>query len=559
MPRVSTPRTDVIAELGEQLRFNPRRALLRCLDRIDELAAQIDDDAVYPEDFVVFRITGYRPDVAEPRLLPGAALRGDLSALAERVSEAAGLTERDLEHACETVASLTARWGVTRRTLERYRRLGLIARRVDLGSGRRVLVFGRAGVEAFERRHADRLGRAARFSRMPEPLERDLARRAARYRTRLGWSLNRVAERLAARTGRSPEGVRRALRRLDRARPDPLFPEPGPPTRREQLLAVRAAARGVEPALLAQRTGRRKSAVVRALHEGRADMLRALDLPAAATSPTPPDPVPATDSPFAREGLLIKAPRDLAGLISQLRERVTPDAKAERARAAAYRALVSTAGARVRALPAASVSGPELDEIETALRWAATLKRVLVRSQMRLAIDTLEQRLGGPLDALPPARARSLALGAIGVVAEGVDRFDPARGGRLAAPVSLGLGRWTAGVPDVAPAPDAGRATRRVPQGVPVPDWTRRVVAWDWLLPDPRLPTVLHRLDDADRALLTRRFGLDGTPPQTLARIAADTDRRPVHLARAERRAIRHALAAAREPRNPAPAAPGSE
>lgn len=550
MPKVSTPRTDVIAELGEQLRFGSRRTLLRHLDRIEELAVQIEDDGVYPEDFVVFRVSGYRPETSAGRMLAGAALRGDLSALAERLSESAGLTEADLGEGCETVATLMDRWGVTRKTIERYRRLGLVARRVDLGSGRRALVFGRAVVEAFERRHTERLGRAARFTRVSGAEAERMARRAARYRARLGWSLNRVAHRLASRTGRSPEGVRQLLRRADRGRADPVFPEPGPPTARERLLAVRAVRRGVEPALLARRWGRRKSAVLRALHEGRADLLRSLELPDGSS----PDPGPAVHAAPAREGLGVDAPGDLGGLISRMRERAAPVAVEERARAAAYRALVGAAGARIAALPPASAAGPDLDEIETMLRWAAMLKVCLVASQLRLGIDTLEQRLGGPLESLAPARASELAMGLIGVIGEGVDRFDPSRGGRLAAPVSLALGRWCARVPDAAHAAEPGRAARRMPAGVPAPDWTRRVAPWQaWLACDPRVPGMLARLAPDERALLERRFGLDGSAPETLAAVAARLGLRAVHLARAERRAVRRALGLSRKQGDDAP------
>lgn len=542
MPRLTQPRTDVIAELGEQLRFASKRTLMRHLDRVEELAPQIDPEGLYPEDFVVFRVTAYRPEIDEPRLVPGAALLGDLSALAERLSESAGLTHDDIPDPVETVASLTERWRVTRRTLERYRRLGLIARRVDLGSGRRALVFGRPGVEAFERRNAERLGRARGFARLSDAELDRLWRRAQRYRARTGWSLNRVAQRLAARSGRSPEGVRRALRRLDRD--GRVFPEPGPPAPRERLLAVRAVARGVEPALLARRTGRRKSAVLRALNDGRADLLRALDLPAG-----PPDPSPALGSVHARTDLLTPAPADLNALIAQMRERITPVGVEERARAAAYRALVLACGSRINALPTASVPGPDLDEIETMLRWAALLKAALVRTQLRLALDTLEQRLGGPLDTLPPARAAELAARAIAAVGEAVDRFDPARGGRLAAPVALGVSRWASGIPDVAHPPEPGRAARRAPSGVPVVDWTRRVAPWQrWLAPDPRLGGVLGRLDPEERDLLTRRFALGGSPPETLESIAQAVGKHAVHLARAERRGVRRALALTREP-----------
>lgn len=543
MPRVSVPRTELIAELGEQLRFTAKRVLVRHLDAIDELALQVDPEGMYPEDFVVFRVTGYRPDINEPRLIPGEALRGDLSALAERLSESAGLTEADLHEPVETILSLTERWGVTRRTLERYRRLGLVARRVDLGSGRRALVFSRAGIEAFERVHADRLEKAAGFARLGDAELQAIWSRARRYRSRLGWSLNRVAQRISAQTGRSPEGVRRVLKRMDRNAADPVFPEPGPPTRQDRMLAVRAVRRGIEPITIAKRTSRRKNAISRALNDGRADLLRSLELPAtdSATSTIPSGPMVESD-------LLVHAPIHLVELIERMRERVTPVAVAERVRGAAYRALVRSAARAIEDLPSSTVSGAVLDEIETSLRWASMLKAVLVSTQLRLAIDTLEGRLGGPLETLPPGRAGQLAKGAISSVGEAVDRFDPSRGGRLAAPAAIALQRWCSHVPDVAAPTEPGRAARRAPAGVVVPDWTRRLAPWQvWLDPDPRIAGVLGLLEEEERLLLVQRFGLLGDRPMTLDEIARSNGKQSVHLARAERRAIRHALRAFRE------------
>jgi hypothetical protein len=57
---------------------------------------------------------------------------------------------------------------------------------------------------------------------------------------------------------------------------------------------------------------------------------------------------------------------------------------------------------------------------------------------------------------------------------------------------------------------------------------------------------VLERLGAEDRALLVRRFGLDGAAPETLEAIAAARGLRAVHLARGERRAVRRALGLAR-------------
>ncbi|HCT43892.1 MAG TPA: hypothetical protein DF699_01605, partial [Phycisphaerales bacterium] len=168
MPAVSKARTPSIAQLARELGYASKPTLLRHLAHIDELGPQIDPEQLYPHDWIVFRVTGYRPDINNPDLIPGEALRGDLSALAESISEAAGLTPDDIPPEHETINSLAARWGVSRKTIERYRRLGLIARRIDLGSGRRKVVFLRPTVEWFETMNKDRLGQASRFDRIPQ-------------------------------------------------------------------------------------------------------------------------------------------------------------------------------------------------------------------------------------------------------------------------------------------------------------------------------------------------------------------------------------------------------
>ena len=81
MPRLSTLRAGALADLAEQLRYAPAPAVRRYLQNIDGLAREVDPATAYPEEFVVFRVTGFRPDGAGAGVLPGEALLADLSAL----------------------------------------------------------------------------------------------------------------------------------------------------------------------------------------------------------------------------------------------------------------------------------------------------------------------------------------------------------------------------------------------------------------------------------------------------------------------------------------------
>ncbi len=91
MPPLPRLRVSALGELAKQLRFAPREALLRDIERAEALAGEIDPERTYPEDWIVFRITGYRARIDEPAQVVGAALLGDLSALLRRFAGAAGM------------------------------------------------------------------------------------------------------------------------------------------------------------------------------------------------------------------------------------------------------------------------------------------------------------------------------------------------------------------------------------------------------------------------------------------------------------------------------------
>ncbi len=546
MPAVSKARTPSIAQLARELGYASKPTLIRHLARIDELAPQIDPEQLYPQDWVVFRVTGYRPDISEPDLIPGEALRGDLSALAESISEAAGLTPIDIPADHETIDSLAQRWGVSRKSIERYRRLGLIARRIDLGSGRRRVVFLKPSVDWFQTMNEHRLGRAAQFQRIGEHELARFRRWAQRYHRSLGWSCSQCAARIAQRTGHSHEGVRKALLRIDAARKPAIFDEPGPAGQREGLLAIRATMRGIEPREIARRSDRRVSAIGRAARLARLRLLRDLGLPTA-TADQPQLGSLLQSQPLQQIERVI-AHRDLGLLIESMRVRPPSVAYEEQVRARAVYELMHRCGQRIDQLNERAPSGSAIDAVETDLRLITMLKVALLQSQMTLVLSSIESRLGGPIDTLMPARAAHLVLGGISAASGAIDRFDPRHGGRIAAPIGLAVNRFAAAQPDIAQPTATGKATRRIAQGYQIDDWTRRVAPWQqWLDPDWRIAGVLERLDERDRIALMLRFGMGEHRPITRAALAGVLETTQVHAARFERAALRNALRFVRE------------
>lgn len=548
MPPLPRLRIGALDDLARQLRYAPREALDRHIASAEQLAGELDPAQGYPEDWFIFRLTGYRPDISDPASLVGEALLGDLSALVERLSIAAGHTPEDAGAGALTIERLCERWSVSRKTVERYRRRGLIARRVLVDGKTQRLAFPLQNVEVFEQREQALVDRASSFTRIDDELSARMLRRARRYRASLGLSLNETAARLASRFDRSHEGVRQVLRRADeRAGADgrePLFSELTPPGERERRVVHRAVRRGIEPSEIASRTGRARVSVVRSLNQARADLLLGLDLdgPVLVTFEREEAREVLLASEHARSELWTNASTDLSELVSVSRVRASTDEPTEQARAIAYHYLRWVAKRRLGTLSRTTPSGELIDECETLLRWAARLKILLIQSEMHLVLASFD-RAGIETGTMPGDEIRrALRLG-IEALGSAVDRFDPSRGARLAAPCALALARVTGRWAQRPSTTKARRAAPRLAPGTPVDDWTRSACPWQrWLDPDPRLAGVLDDLDERDALILRRRFALDGRPPETLSAVADLLGTTRVHAARFERAAIRAAL-----------------
>lgn len=571
LPRISVP---ALARLAEELRFAPRDALVRDLDRIERLAPEIDESGAYPEEWISFRVTGFRADApsntngsdaASGTPIAGRDLLRDLSALAERLSAAARLPAPE---GSLTLASLAAQWNVSTKTIERLRRRGLIARRVLDPAGRSRLAFTPHVIERFAIAHPERIRRAASYTRTPAATRARVIRCARLYRA-AGLTLNQAALRIALRYQRSHEAIRQQLIRHDRLAVDhkepPIFAWRGSMRSSRAHDALVRIARGVEPRTIARRLGRSPNAVRRAANILRAERLRSLSLP----GPTPTTSAPTSgpksaaltdpplDSPHARAGLGETGTTDLLAFIRAARLREVPLGVVERARAVALRALLACAGSCIATIDHSWPSPAALDHAETALRWAARLKTELLRAHLSLIIETIETRAALKLDEQRAPRALQLVELGLSAGSRAIDTFDPTKGGRIAAPITLlvtrEVSRWIKAAPVQEPEP-AGRALPRLTSGIHFPDWTRRVAPWqEWLEPDP---LVRQRVDavpaDARLAMGLRHGWPDWTPrtspaparPHTCAEIAVLLSITPTAVARLERLAIREALAA---------------
>lgn len=551
MPRSVDLRIATIAGLYRQLAYAPPEARRRQMENCERLIEGIDPRRTYPAPFVVFRITGFRmQEVDASELLAGEALIADLSAFVQRLSAGLGLRPDERPGGAETVEQLVTRLGVTVRTAQRWRRLGLVFHEIDfdgagsdgapmrsaptdreprLGCYRECLErFGRRWPELVRGRRA-----AARLTAVERAEIVDEARRQRASSPRsLPRSLHSVARTIAARRGRAVETIRKLLVGHDARSAAPIFLERGPLDERDRRFIERAWRRGVALAVIGERLGRSEPAVHRQLSLRRGERLRGLslrwiELP---TFALPDAEAVILGADAARRGLeRVREPRDATALLVELAGRTPADDAARDARIGAYNLLKRRAAAAVDSLRGAPRAA-EIDAIETSLRWAALIKHVLVADAMPVALRRVEAWAGRAVARLSAEEIRmALALSAE-VVSEAIERVDPSREQRLDRLVALDADkalarRASVSRPRAAAAHAAGSVTVADPFVALCP-WQR------WLDPPSGWAARLGSLDELRRRAITLHHGLGGEFPRTLKQTARALEISPAAASR---------------------------
>jgi RNA polymerase primary sigma factor len=263
----------------QQVRFVPAPRRMEQLRQAERLLAEIGPSKQYPYQFVCYRITDYRPDAFPDLVIAGADLQHDLGLL---IADLAGsLPAVPIEEMAEPVLTLeemSAKLNVTTKTLNRWRKRGLIGLPV-LCNGRRQVGFLPSVVGPYLDTNKERVAQSGRFSQMSEQEKEEILRRARRLSRVGSTTLTEVSRRVARKVGRSAEAVRYTIKNFDRSHPEQaLFPEAHTPLDASaKQLIFNSFRRGIAVDALARRFQRTRTSIYRVVNEMRAQRL--LDLP----------------------------------------------------------------------------------------------------------------------------------------------------------------------------------------------------------------------------------------------------------------------------------------
>lgn len=518
---LNKPMEDLAAEL--------KAGLLRLrkgyVDAAEALLRIVGPDREYPYEFVVYRLTGYRPrrsDLPE-HPMTGQTLRPDLQHLMLDICNSFRLRTTDYAETVHDTDSLARRFRVSTKTIQRWCRRGLPARRLVFPDRKHRVAFLESSVSWFVDSRRGQILRSTRFSQMTEEERSDIIRRARRVAALTDCCLNDVTKRLAARTGRASETIRYTIRRHDREHPDQaVFPSSSRPlTEQDKDVIYRCFLRGVAVPSLAKRYDRTRGTIYRVINEMRARQLlkRSIDcmynpqfdLPNAdeiILSGKSPSTEPSAKGP--------KPPPDLPAYLRALYQAPLLNRQEEGDLFRRYNYLKHKADKLREKIDVNHIRTAHLKKIEAILLQANAVKNRIIRSNLRLVVSIAKKHLGGPQTLFELISDGNVTL------MKAVERFDYSRGNRFSTYASWAIMRnYARSVPKERFQLD--RFATGYDELLDIAAGLRSYDPNEINIPELResIDVVLAQLSPRERSIVIGHYGLDETrSPKTLEQLS---------------------------------------
>jgi RNA polymerase sigma factor (sigma-70 family) len=516
-------RIDRVGELARQLLFTPQDTRNSQLAAAEDLLLELDPQKAYPLEFVIFRITGYRPKRALAELLTGLALQHDLGLLIEKVSETLDLRAGDATQPILSLTEVARRFNVTIKTIQRWRRRGLAARRFTFPGGKRRVGFLPATVERFLAVHRDQVVAAGNFSEVSPTELQKILRMARRLAVEGGCCAAEISRRIARRFDRSTLTIDHLLRNHDRANPRsailPLAAKPIEPEDREQIL--RGYRRETSLAELAAKFGRKRSAIHRAIAIERLARLnrrkvKFFDDPLYHQL----DAQRVIEEIYSQEELLsgqkteeTRVPRDLPAYLQDLYRTPLLSPARERALFLKHNFHKYQFVAARRRLDPQLARGRDLNLLEGFRRGMNDTKNEIIRANLRLVVSVARKHLRSGLSLMDLISEGNMTL------MRAVDAFDFHKGNRFSTYTTLSLMKsFARTVPQM--QADARKALHNPALLAEVPD-VRQSKRMDRLVHRDHLRQLLSNLDPRERDIILSHFGLRGDGAKTLEQVGS--------------------------------------
>jgi len=405
---MATWRDQKMMELAGQLTYSPAEKRHEQLQSALELLPTVEAGRDYPWEFVLFRITGFRPVHPTDHSLAGKTLRHDLATLIEFLSDTLAIQVENAGGAVLTLEEVTKKFDVSSKTIQRWRKAGLIAMRYIYPDGRRRLGFLESSVAQFASANKERVEKSATFRQLSEDERELIIKWARRLSLKCQCCIKEISERIGKKLNRAPETIRYTIRKHDKENPETaIFPEHTDPIRElDRQVIIACFDRGVPIDCLAQRYCRTKTSIYRVVTSERAANLKRLpievtpnalfdhpdadniilkELPAQALAAAQ-ESVAAGQNAKAKDLFVARVPRDLPGYLQDIFKQPVMPQEIELDAFRRMNYLKHKALKLIQSLDVAAAKEADLAPIEALLLQANAIKNQLVQSNLRVAV-----------------------------------------------------------------------------------------------------------------------------------------------------------------------------
>lgn len=503
-------RLDSLGSLARQMAFTPHDTLTPQLVAAEELIHSIDPARAYPLDFVIYRITGYHPKKVAGDLLTGLALQHDLGLLIEQLSEGLNILVTSLAEPVLSIEDVTERFNVTSKTIQRWRRRGLPARRFIFADGKRRVGFLLSSVERFFTAHRDQVPTARNLSTV-EGCEQELILRRAKLLAReCGCWEDEIARRIARKLNRSPATILHTIRKYDAEHSQEtciLHWAPIDIPQEDRSKILRAYRHGTPIKSLAEKYHQSRSAIYRVIMEERIARLnrkkvKFIDDPlyhqeGAADAVRQ---IVQQDEIIQTAGEELRTPRDLPPYLQELYRTPLLTPGRERALFLKFNFHKHQFVQLRTDLEPQFARSRDLDRLEQHRHDAIETKNQIVRANLRLVVSVARKHLRYGLNLMELISDGNITL------MRAVEGFDTHKGNRFSTYATLALMKGFARSVPMMRAMSKCNTPQEMLGELPDSSNQRQI---DRFLHREQVIHLLSRLDDRERAILQARYGLE--------------------------------------------------
>jgi RNA polymerase primary sigma factor len=445
-----------LAQLLMQLRFTPEKKRLKQLDAAEKLFAIIDKDTEYPYEFVCFRITGFQPksDI-DSELIKGSELLEDLRIFITKLSGKLAQEVTEQSEKIYGIEELAKAVGVSTKTIYRWRKQGLIARKYIFNDGIRRLGFLQSSVDEFLSTHPELAGKAKNFSRLTDRQKQQIVKQAIKLAAGTNMSRYRIIDKISTKTGKCHETIRYTLLNYEKEHPDkPVFKKTsGVITPAQAAEIYRLYKQGCSIKELMARFERNKSSIYRIINQRRAKALLAKKIEFVASNEFTEhnvkerilaEPIDKSDKSVLDNAEPIKLTgSSLSEYLHTLTDAPVLNRDDEVGLFRRYNYLKYLACQTRDEIKLSKVSGTTLKQIETYLAQADEIKRRIIEANLRLVVNIARKHTLSGANLLDLVSEGNISL------MNAVEKFNYSRGFRFATFASWAIAKdYARKIPD---------------------------------------------------------------------------------------------------------------